>query len=131
MTTTPERTNAELFSDARRARSLRWLLKLRTAHNLPMPKRIDFTQFTSKINGRTLRCLLLDLDDDTDVTAWANAVNANRRDRFPVVGDTRTWTHVVARTDWRDDGPRVDWHLIEITSNHCDRLPADLESVAR
>lgn len=104
---------------------MRWLLKLRTAQDLPMPQRIDFSRFVSRLDGRTLHVLTLELDNDTDVTGWATAVNATERDELHVVGDTHTWTHVRARTGWRDDGPGVDWHLIEVTGNHHRRPRAD------
>ena len=109
--------DAELVADTRRARTLRWLLKLGKADNLPLPRRIDFGQLVSPVDGRTQRVLTLELDDDTDVTGWANAVGAQERDELPVTGQTHTWTHVRACTGWRRDQPRVDWHRIEVTGN--------------
>jgi hypothetical protein len=131
MTTTTEPTNGEISADARRARTLRWLLELHTAHDMPMPKRIDFGQLVCPADGRALRYLTLDLDNDTDVTCWAQAVDANRWDELPISGKTHTWTHVTARTDWRDDGPLVDWHLIEVASKHHYRPRVDGEAVAK
>ena len=122
MTTAPG--NAELFDGARRARTLRWLLKLRTAHRLPMPKRIDFSEISSPTgDDSVLRYLVLELDTDTDITGWAHA---DRFDQFPVTGQTHTWTHLIARTPWRTGGPRVDYHQIQVLSNHHHRPRTDL-----
>jgi hypothetical protein len=118
MTTTTAPTNAQLFADARRARTLRWLLKLRKAHNLLMPKRIDFGEFTLPVDGRTVRYLTLELDNDADISGWAQAVGAGDRDEFPVTSGTHTWTCVRADTHERADGPRVDWHMVAVTSYH-------------
>jgi hypothetical protein len=127
MTTSTDRNT--LLEDRRRARALRWLLKLRTAHHLPMPQRIDFGQLTSPTgDGSVLRYLMLELDNDADVTGWATAVNANRVDQLAVTGSTHTWTDVFARTDWRR-GPRVDWHQIQVASNHHYRPRTDHTAV--
>jgi hypothetical protein len=123
--TTTDHVNTQPAADARRARTLRWLLRLRAAGNLPMPQRIDFGQIVSRFDGRTLYILTLELDPDTDVTGWAHAVGADDREELPVTGDTHTWTSVRARTSWRTDGPRVDWHLIEVSSYHHYRPRAD------
>lgn len=118
MTATTERSNAQLFADARRARVLRWLLKLRKAHDLLMPQRIEFQEFSSPVSGTLRCCLNLTLDDDADVTGWATAIGAVRREEFLVDCGTHTFTCVRAVTDWRPDGPRVDWHQITVTSYH-------------
>ena len=127
MTHTPNTNSgdAALVADTRRARTLRWLLQLRKADNLPMPQRIDFGQIVSRVDGRTLYVLTLELDTDADVTGWATAVGADHRDDLPITGDTHTWTHVRACTGWRRDQPRVDWHRIEVTSNHNRRPRVD------
>ena len=126
---TAEPTNRELFDGARRARTLRWLLKLRTAHNLPMPQRIDFGQLDSTAGEGVLRYLLLELDRDTDVTGWAKAVNANHWEELLVDGQFGTFTNVSANTGWHLSGPRADWHKIEISSKHHYRPRTDRQAV--
>jgi hypothetical protein len=117
MTTTSERTNLQLFTNRRRARALRWLLKLATANDLPMPRNVEFGEMTAVSSGQTLRFLTLGLDEGSDVTGWAKAINAEDIEEFDVTGDTHTWTCVRAFTAWRD-GPRVDWHHIEVTTRY-------------
>ncbi|MBG0567921.1 hypothetical protein [Actinoplanes aureus] len=126
---TPATSRTELFDGARRARTLRRLLKLRTAHKLPMPKRIDFGEFSSPVDGSVLRYLTLELDDDVDVTGWAKAVDAESFDELSVTGDTHTWTLATAQTEWRYDEPRVDWHHIRVTSRHNSRPRTDRTAV--
>jgi hypothetical protein len=123
MTTTTTRPTAnDPAADQRRADTLRWLISAGQANNLPMPARIQFGRFVDPF-GETRRYLTLDLDDDADLTGWATAIDADDSQEFDVVGDTHTWTHVAARTGWRD-GPNVDWHLIEVTTRHHRSIPA-------
>jgi hypothetical protein len=112
VTTTTPPTNTQQITDARRARTLRWLLKVTKAQNLPMPKQIGFSLFTCC--GDSLYCLTLELDDGNDVTGWAKAINAETLDEFEVTGDTHQWTSIHAATTWRLDGPGFDWNHIEV-----------------
>jgi hypothetical protein len=115
--TTVDRNARHLVEDRRRARTLRWLLKLATANHLPMPKRIEFGAIECR--GDTLRYLSLDLDHGLDLTGWANAIDADDGvDEFEVIGDTHQWNLVRVQTTWRSDGPRRDWNHIEVTSRH-------------
>jgi hypothetical protein len=124
MTTTTERTSAQLFADARRARTLRWLLKLTKAHDLPMPRDIQFGEMVH--SGKTLRYLTLSLDENVDLTGWAGAIDAATIEEDQVESDTHQWIHVCANTAWRE-GSRVDWHHIQVSTRRHYR-PIGLES---
>jgi hypothetical protein len=114
MTTTTPPTN-QMTTDQRRTRKLRWLLKVASVNNLPMPRSIEFGEFT--LGGTVHRYVQLRLDNDIDVTDWAKAINADDVEELEVTGDTNMWTSVRAFTRW-DWQPRVDWHRIEVTSYH-------------
>lgn len=110
-----------------RARTLRWLLKLATAHDLPLPKTIQFG--TIECCGETLRYLSLGLDDDIDVGAWPTAIDADSIEEFEVTGDTHRWTCVDVSTTWRMDSPRLDWHHIRVIVRHDVQPLADTRAV--
>jgi hypothetical protein len=105
MTTTTEPTSGYTDGDRRRMKALRWLLSLAGANGLPMPTRIDLREYHSKVRSATVRCLTLELDDDTDLTGWADAIGASEIGDLDVTGKTHTWTYVHACTPWRDDEP--------------------------
>lgn len=113
-----------------RARTLRWLLKLAATNDLPMPKTIEFVHFLSPVNGQPLRSLTLTLDDEnTDITRWAKAVDAEVIDEFEVTGQTHQWTAVRASTTWRSDGQGLDWHHIRVDTRLGYRPLADSPAV--
>lgn len=114
MTTTTPPTN-QMTTDRRRTRKLRWLLKVAAINNLPMPKTIEFGEFT--LGDTVHRYVRLMLDTDTDVTDWAKVIDADDVDELAVVSDTHTWTTVRAFTVW-DCDPRLDWHHVEVASYH-------------
>jgi hypothetical protein len=117
MSTTTERTSRHTAVDRRRMKALRWLLNLAVANTLPMPTRIDFREYPSPVRRATVRYLTVELDNDTDLTGWADAIGATEVDDLAVTGDTHTWTYRRACTPWRH-GVRVDWHCIEVNSSH-------------
>ena len=118
-TPTIDRNARQLLEDRRRARALRWLLKLARTHGLPMPNRVQYSQFEHL--GRTYRTLTLGLDDETDLTGWAAAVDATEGQDLDVTGDGRTWTLRTAETGVRE-GARVDWHYITVSVHSNIRL---------
>jgi hypothetical protein len=112
MTTTTQRpTTAQTDETERRDRTLRMLLSLAASHDLPLFERIAFSQF--EFLGETHRTLSLHLDEETDVSGWADALGATRIEDMPVTGDTHEWVTTYARTEW-GHGPDVDWHQIEV-----------------
>ncbi len=112
MTTTAHRpATAQADETERRDLTLRMLLDLAASHGLPLFQRISFNQFDYL--GETNRTLSLHLDEDTDVSGWADALGATRIDDMPVTGDTHEWVTTYARTEW-GEGPDIDWHQIEV-----------------
>jgi hypothetical protein len=119
----PAEITEQAVTDRLRARTLRWLLKVARVNGLPMPKYVEFGEFD--IFDGTRRYLDLRLDQDTEVTGWAKAIDADNITELDVVGDTDMWTLVSACTKWRE-GPRVDWHHIEVSAHHNRRpIPDD------
>jgi hypothetical protein len=115
MTTTSDITITGLAGDDRRARALRWLLTVTASGVLPMPKQIQFGEI--ECCGDTLYYLSLQLDNDTDLTGWPEAIHADSIDEFDVTSKTHQWTAVQAETTWRND-PGFDWNHIKVTTNH-------------
>lgn len=128
MTTTTVRTYRQTAVDRRRMTALRWLLNLAATNGLPMPTRIDFRQFRWPGRRATVRYLTVELDNDTDLIGWADAIGATEVDDMTVTGDTHTWIHRRARTPWRT-GARVDWHCIEVNSDHHRQPVTELAAV--
>jgi hypothetical protein len=127
MTTNPTTTTNPKISDALRVRALRWLLKVTKTNALPLPKRIEFG--TIECCGDTLRFLRLQLDNDASLDGWAEAINADDLDEFEVTGKTHQFTSVSASTTWRLNGPRLDWHHIEVVTYRGYRPIADHPAV--
>ena len=112
-----------------RARTLRWLLKLATANDLPMPRRIEFAQIVSTVSGEIVRFLTLDLDDDsTDLIAWAMALDAASIEEYEVTGETHKFTSACAARAWNWD-TRVDWNRIEVRTRYGFQPLADIPAV--
>lgn len=120
LTTADTMTAADL--DRVRADTLRLLLSLAEAHELPMPARIEFWNLDTGHGPH--RSLTLHLDDNRpdDVARWADAIGAVER-RTRVYGNERGgWTSVQASTP-TIYSPNLDWHSIDVRST-CDRRPA-------
>ncbi len=128
MTTTHRpATTAPADETSRRDLALRMLLDLAASHQLPLFQHVSFSQFEH--GGETLRTLRLHLDEETDVSGWADALGATCIEDMPVTGATHEWVTTYARTGWRE-GPHVDWHRIEVQTRRdyrpCTDRPVEL-----
>jgi hypothetical protein len=105
----------ELFTEQRRAQTMRWLFQLIRSHRLPTPKGIHLGEIVYA--GETQRYVQVDLAEDIDVTGWADAIGADQVRVQDVNDGVHEWTsHRVSV--FQQPGRRTDWHSLTVSSFH-------------